>query len=65
MFNKEGLIKICFLVETGTTDFNGKPSPTNFMEPLGSDSQGKPPKIELNYASVVGVLLYLDENYRL
>ena len=50
MFNKEGLIKICFLVETGTTDFNGKPSPTNFMEPLGSDSQGKPPKIEFNYA---------------
>ena len=39
---------------------NGKSSPNRFVDPLGYYAKGKPPKRELYYALVVGILMYLD-----
>ena len=49
---------------TGMIDCNGKSIPTNVLVPFGSYDNVKPPKIEWKYASVVGFILYLADNYR-
>ena len=61
---QKGLIQNV-LMATGMTDCNAKESPTDADgKPLGSDPDGPAAKEEWNYASVVGMLLYLASNSR-
>jgi len=59
---QEGLIKKV-LKATGMEDCNRKATPAASV-PLGSDENGKPYHEEWNYASIVGMLLYLSSNSR-
>ena len=62
-FLQNGLtIKI--LEATKMMDCNTKYTPTKQDAPLGSDLNGKLPKREWNYASVIGMMLYLAANSR-
>ncbi len=58
--SQSGLIKKV-LKHTGMTDCNAKDTPCNQM-PLGTDANGKPRQEEWNYASAVGMLMYLCSN---
>lgn len=50
---------------TGLTDCNSNSTPTSSDgKPLGKDADGEPFNEEWNYASVVGMLLYLASNSR-
>ncbi len=59
---QEGLIKK-ILTTTGMLDSNWKKTPAN-KDPLGTDKDGDPYNEEWNYASVIGMLLYLSSNTR-
>ena len=48
---------------TGMTDCNAKGTPSG-LQPLGTDSEGKPFDEEWEYARVVGMLMYLSSNTR-
>ena len=62
-FVQTGLIdKI--LRETKMMDCNSKATPTNTNGPLGTNSAGEEPRREWNYASIIGMMLYLSLNSR-
>ena len=60
---QKGLIKK-ILKTTGMEDCNAKSTPAN-VAPLGTDAQGKPFDEKWEYASVMGMLLYLSSNTRI
>ena len=51
------------LKTTGMVNCNGKQTPAMIM-PLGTDAEGKVFQEDWNYASVIGMLLYLCSNSR-
>ena len=57
-FTQPGLINK-ILQDTGMQNSNGKPTPTSNERPLGPELNSPPPKRDWNYASVIGMLLYL------
>ena len=58
-----GLIKR-ILDTTKMSTCNTKMTPTKVVAPLGTDPNGQPPKREWNYATVVGMLLFLASHSR-
>ena len=60
-FTQPGLIQKV-LKATNMEEVNSKPTPTNVEAPLGTDKNGKPPDGNWEYASVVGMLMYLAAN---
>ena len=69
--SKEGVIKLNQkgLIEkvikaTGLQDANGKSTPASSSSPLGTDGDGISHDEKWNYASVIGMLMYLASNSR-
>ena len=64
-FCKTGFIRKV-LDATGMDHFNGLPTPTKVEVPLGTDSNGSDAKRDCPnvYASVIGMMLYLESNTR-
>ena len=52
------------LEATGTEHWNGLPTPTKVDSPLGTDANGSEANIYCSnsYASVIGMMLYLESN---
>ena len=65
ILHQQGLINK-ILTATGMTECNGKATPTSNENPLGTDANGPPAKLQhkWQYASVVGMMMYLASNSR-